>query len=390
MPLKIAQQFIDLLLINSTNIQPYLDTQKSTAVILDFIGGEPFLEVELIDDILEYFQKRTIELNHPWQYHWRINISSNGTLYFQPNVQKFLQKWKNRLSFSISIDGNKKLHDSCRVFPDGKGSYDIAIAAVKHYTTVFQGEMGSKMTLAPNNIKYIYEAVINLIQLGYKEINLNCIFEKGWTKKHAKILYKQLKKIGNYILNNNLEDKIIISIFNFRFFRPMDKQEIGNWCGGNGQMLAVDWKGDIYPCIRYMESSLGKELQPIIIGNVSHGLMQTEEEKQWVKKLRSLNRISQSTQECIDCKIAEGCAWCQAYNYQDSHGNLNKRATHICIMHQATALANYYYWNKYFQKHNLPYKMKIWLENERALQIINFIELYKLKKLQFYGLNQKG
>jgi radical SAM protein with 4Fe4S-binding SPASM domain len=38
-------------------------------------------------------------------------------------------------------------------------------------------------------------------------------------------------------------------------------------------MIAVDYKGDIYPCIRYMESSLGNSAPPIIIGNVYDGIM---------------------------------------------------------------------------------------------------------------------
>jgi radical SAM protein with 4Fe4S-binding SPASM domain len=38
-------------------------------------------------------------------------------------------------------------------------------------------------------------------------------------------------------------------------------------------MISVDYKGDIYPCIRYMESSLGNDVEPIIIGNVNTGMM---------------------------------------------------------------------------------------------------------------------
>jgi sulfatase maturation enzyme AslB (radical SAM superfamily) len=69
----------------------------------------------------------------------------------------------DHLSFSVSIDGNKQLHDACRVFPDGSGSYDKAIAAVRHYVDVLHGTMGSKMTLAPANIAYTFEAVKGLI-----------------------------------------------------------------------------------------------------------------------------------------------------------------------------------------------------------------------------------
>jgi len=48
-----------------------------------------------------------------------------------------MKKHLDHLSFSISIDGNKQLHDSCRIFPDGSGSYDIAMAGVKHWTEVY-------------------------------------------------------------------------------------------------------------------------------------------------------------------------------------------------------------------------------------------------------------
>ena len=113
MPLSVAKDFIDLLLKNDINTKQYIDTRACDAIVIDFIGGEPLLEVELIDQIMEYFIKRTIEEDHPWQYNWRMSISSNGTLYFEPKVQNFIKKWFNYLSFNISIDGNKELHDSC-------------------------------------------------------------------------------------------------------------------------------------------------------------------------------------------------------------------------------------------------------------------------------------
>ena len=202
MPFEIAQKFIDMLLENDKNTQQYIDTRACDAIIIEFIGGEPFLEVELMDKILEYFIKRMIETDHPWQYNWRMSISSNGTLYFDPKVQDFIKKWFEHLSFNISIDGNKQLHDSCRVFPDGSGSYDIAMKGVRHYIDVLGGNMGSKMTLAPSNIQYTFEAVKGLIEQGYTEINLNCVFEKGFyiisLNNWLTIYQKMIQKI-NYI-----------------------------------------------------------------------------------------------------------------------------------------------------------------------------------------------
>ena len=69
-----------------------------------------------------------------------------------------------------------------------------------------------------------------------------------------------------------------------------------------------------------------------------------------------MTRCSQSTDECINCPIAAGCAWCSAYNYE-YFGELNKRATFICIMHKARALANVYFWNKYYRAIEEEYNM---------------------------------
>lgn len=383
MPFDVAARFIDMLLENDENTRKYIDNSKKAGVIIEFIGGEPFLEIELIDKITDYFIQQMILKNHPWQYHYMISIASNGTLYFNPKVQEYLKKHKHHLSFSISIDGNKELHDACRVFPDGSGSYDIAMSAVHHFTNELGGIMGSKMTLSPNNVQYTFEALKSLIQEGYDEINLNCVYEKGWETKHATILYYQLKQIADYLIDNDLDDKIFVSMFRQNSFRPKSKDDSENWCGGNGQMISVDWKGDIYPCIRYMESSLGDSVPPIKIGNVYDGMMVDINCINCINQLKEVNRLTQSTEECLNCRIAEGCSWCQAYNYQDSGGDINHRATHICIMHQATSLANTYYWNKKFLLNNELNRMKIWLEDEKALEIIPKEELELLKLLQF-------
>ena len=147
-------------------------------------------------------------------------------------------------------------------------------------------------------------------------------------------------------------------------------------------MISVDWKGDIYPCIRYMESSLGNNIEPIIIGNVNDGIMTNAKCRNCIMTLKGVNRINQSAEECINCSIAEGCAWCQAYNYQDS-GDFHHRATYICIMHKARALANCYFWNLYYWKHNENIRFKLWLSDEECLKIISQEELDLLKALQY-------
>ena len=94
--------------------------KKTKAIILDFIGGEPLLAIDILDQVCTYFVKKCLELKHPWLYTWRASMTSNGTHYFSDSVQNFLKKFGDNISFSITIDGTKQILDSCRVHKDGR------------------------------------------------------------------------------------------------------------------------------------------------------------------------------------------------------------------------------------------------------------------------------
>lgn len=377
--LETAIQLIDNLL---TDKYDYINSNNTLGIILDFIGGEPFLEIKLIEKIVEYTFNKMIELHHPWLYYSVINLCSNGVLYTTPEVQNFFKKYGYLTHLGISIDGNKELHDSCRIDLNGNGSYDKAIEAVKLYRQQSGREAPTKMTLAPNNIYYLFDAVLNLINENYKEIHLNCAYESGWSANHAQILYFELKKLADYLIDNNLYNKIFISLFKEEDYQPMSTNENGNWCGGTtqGGHIAINYTGKLYPCIRYMDSSLNGKQEPIWIGEVEHGILITEKEKSNYEKINNITRRSQSTDECFYCPVAQGCGWCSAYNYEET-GTVNKRLTYICIMHKATALANVYYWNKLYKKLNLPNIKLNYLSEQDSLKIINQQELNNLKIL---------
>ena len=380
MSFETAKKLIDLLLSGEKGMKDYVSPENSPAIVLEFIGGEPLLEAELIEQICDYFFEQVTEIQHPWADNYMISICSNGVAYFEPTVQRFLNKYKNRMSFSVTIDGNKELHDSCRVFPDGvTGSYDIAVAAAKDWMN--KGYyMGSKITIAPGNLSYLYDAIVHMVELGYKEINANVVYEKGWEQHHAIEYYEQLKKIANYFLDNNLVEDIFLALFEDKFFQPMDVADDENWCGGTGFMLSCDPDGYLYPCIRYMESSLGTDIEPMRIGNIDEGLSTTQEEQQRIKCLQCITRRTQSTDECYYCPIAHGCSWCSAYNYQET-GTPDKRVTYICEMHKARSLANVYFWNMYYKKNNIDKKFKMYCPKEWALNIISDEEYNMLLQL---------
>ena len=343
MPFEVAKKLIDEILTNDKSINSYVKSENAIGIVLEFIGGEPFLEVDLIDQIIDYFIEQCIILHHPWIDRFRVSICSNGVLYFTPKVQEFIKKHQTHLSFTISIDGNKTLHDACRVFPDGTGSYDLAIKAAKHYRKYYDAILSSKMTLSPDNINFVFPALVNLWENDYNFIYCNCVYEKGWTIEHARVLYNELKKVADYLLNNHLERIKGTSILNLDLSQQKNISD-KNFCGGDGNMLAVDYKGDLYPCLRYMESSIGQNQLPYIIGNVNDGIGYNQQTKDMIAGL-DVTYKSQSPQECIDCPVSSECGWCSALNYQE-FGTINKRTTYTCLMHKARVLVNYYYQNK--------------------------------------------
>lgn len=534
MTFDVAKRFIDMLLAADERTNQYITSTISQGVILDFIGGEPFLEVELIDQICDYFLEQAMLLHHPWATRFRIGISTNGLLYFDPKVQAFIKKWHENLSLGVSIDGNKELHDACRLDVNGDGTYDRAIAAVKHYREHYRQMVGSKMTIAPGNVNYVFSAVKSMIDNGYTYINLNCVYEEGWTTEHARILYEQCKQLSDYLIENDLVDKIYLSLLdkdmagtplperdnrnwcwgkgtpiltssgykpieeikigdlvythtgelkpvintmhhfdenvctikasgiydltctkNHKLFtRPFDyidsngekhykddcirevkdinendllflyndaskinyvkneytecttyglrikdaePQEVYNVtvednhsyiaggllssnCGGTGLMTALDWKGDIFPCIRYMDNAICGKQPSYTIGNVEHGIMQTDEEVQRIKCFECITRRSQSTDECWNCPIAKGCGWCSGYNYE-IFGTPNKRATFICAMHKARVLSIAYLWNNWYRCKNSPERYSLTIPQDWAEEIIGHEEYEKLKSL---------
>lgn len=367
MSFETGKEFIDML---------FRDMQDDYyAIILEFIGGEPFLEPELISKLVDYWWYKCIMENHLWGKLTRFSICSNGTEWDKPEVQKLVHKLGKAMSFTVSIDGNKELHDSARVHPDGRGSYDEAIHAATDYEKQYpMYQIGSKMTIAPSNIIFVYPALKHYLEQGKTEIFANCVFEEGWTNEHATLLYNEMKKLANFKLENYIDT--YISFFEEFMFEPMDPEDNQNWCGGTGKMLACDPDGILYPCLRYMPSSVGRNHDNYVTcGNVKDG-----RDMALLEDMRAVTRRSQSTDECFYCPIAKGCAWCSAYNWE-SQGSYNKRATYICPMHKARALINVYYWNLFYRKKGENKRMKNNCPKEWALEIISEEEYEMLNKL---------
>ena len=382
MSLDTAKKFIDLLFEEDKKNTDIVGQYSATALILDFIGGEPLLEIELIDQIVDYFIKKAVELNHRWQTEYMISMISNGTEYFKPEVQNFINKYQGRLSLSITIDGNKNLHDACRKFPDGRPSFDIAEKAYKD--CLKRGlTTSTKMTIAPANLKYLSEALKNLCSYeGVKHVPANPVFEEEWTIEQAKEYYRQLIDFAQWLIDTEKYTEISTTLFESENLGFYDYTHNGNWCGGTGKMLACSTEGDIYPCMRYLPFALRNKdkREKMIIGNVDEGIVVSPEEQKRFNCLECISLRSQSQERCINCPISAGCAWCSAWNY-DYYGTPNRRFTGICNMHKARVLANVWYWNTLYRKLEMSERFPMNVPKDWALEIISEEEYNNLVEL---------
>ena len=378
MPFEYAKEFIDNLF--EGKYKNYVSEETKPFLILSFIGGEPFLQPTLIEQICDYFYNKAIERMSPWAERSRISVCTNGVHWFEPEVQHFLNKYQNKMFISVTIDGNKELHDACRRFPDGRPSYDLALAAATDWVNR-GGYIGSKITIAPANLKYMNDAIRHFVELGYENIHANTVYEEGWTIDDARTYYVLLKEIADYFYDNELVEKVYLSLFEQMHGRPKRPDDLQTWCGGVGNhMLAMDPDGNLYPCLRYMDSSLGTDQEPLIIGTIWDGIGKREKDKAWIECLSCITRRTESTDECFFCPIAEGCGECSAYNYQVA-GTPDCKATFMCDMHKARMLANTYFWNKWYRKKGLNERIPVHCPDEWALEIISEEELNMLKDL---------
>lgn len=353
-----AKAFIDYVLSHEEDF-------PEASVVWDFIGGEPFLEIDLIDQICDYLKEQMFKLNHHWFNSYRFSFSTNGINYHEPKIQKYIEKNRSHLSIGITIDGTEKKHDLNRVYKiTERGSYKDVVRNIPLWLEQFPNA-GTKVTISSADIPYITESVLHLYSLGIHEVNINVVFEDVWKDGDDKLFEEQLITLADAVIDSGYYQDYSCSFFSELIGKPLDPEiDNQNWCGA-GRMLSVDAAGNLYPCTRFAQYSL-REKKAWIIGNIKDGI-----DKNKLRPFYTLDRTTQSSQECIHCEVANGCAWCQGENYDAADTpTVYQRATAICKMHKARVRANNYYWNKLYRKLEMEGRREEFEKNKKDANLV--------------------
>lgn len=291
---------------------------KSNKADINFFGGEPLLEFDLLKEITEMIQSDPSFDRE----RFAITVVSNGTI-FSSEIEEFLIK-KN-VALCISCDGPGAVQDRYRHFPDGRGSSEIVEENLRKALAVFP-LTPINAVYSPDNFRSLPQVVDFLAGLGGRNIFLSPNISAAWTEKDAQMLPEIYEAIGKRYIDyysdgspryiSLLDGKIAVILRGG--YRPLERCRMGK-----GE-FAFGPSGRIYPCERLIGADEGGEH---CLGNINEG----------AAIARTCKEISgaASNVECQTCSLKDYCMnWCGCTNYH-STGSYNTVSAFMCASEKA-------------------------------------------------------
>ena len=284
---------------------------------VDFFGGEPLMNWEVVKQIVEYGRSIEKEKNK----NFRFTITTNGTL-LTDEILDYVNKEMGNIV--LSIDGRKEVNDFMRPRKGGQGCYDdivpkfLKVAESRHQLRYFV-----RGTFTHNNLDFS-EDVKHLADLGFKQISVEPVVarpEDWYALKDEDIpkLCDEYDKLARFYLERQEEGRG----FNFFHFNidleggPCVAKRLSG-CGSGCEYLGVTPWGDLYPCHQFVGN------EDFIMGNVYDGITRKDIQEMFKKS----NVYSRP--ECENCFARYYCSGGCAANAYNFNGDINTTYKHGC------------------------------------------------------------
>ena len=271
---------------------------------LDFFGGEPLLNFDVVKQIVEYGRSREAEFGKKF----RFTITTNGLLLDDDKIDFINREMHNVV---LSIDGRKEVNDSMRVLANGKGCYDTILPKYKKLVEQRgDKEYYVRATFTKNNLDFS-EDVFALYDAGFDQISVEPVVGDeseayALTEKELPAVFAEYEKLANRILDNEKNG----GKFNFfHFMLDLDQGPCAikrlRGCGCGNDYVAITPDGDIYPCHQFVGIDEYK------MGNIDDGTFNNE-----MKADFACCHVY-SKPDCKNCWAKFYCSGgCNANNYQ--------------------------------------------------------------------------
>lgn len=165
----------------------YVFRSPSKAIKIEFQGGEPLLNFEL----LKYVVLKAKKINQEKQINLQFVIATTMSL-INDEILSFCKE--HDISISSSLDGNQELHNNNRPRP-GKNSYEKFLEGLhKTRETLGFDRVSALMTTTEESLKDVRSIVDEYVKLGFTGIFLRPLSPYGFAIKTKKFLAYQAEK----------------------------------------------------------------------------------------------------------------------------------------------------------------------------------------------------
>lgn len=300
MSFEVGKKAIDFLLLNSGN-------RKNLEI--DFFGGEPLMNWEVVKQIVEYGRSKEKEYNK----NFRFTMTTNGVL-LNDEIMEYCNKEMSNVV--LSLDGRKEVNDKMRPFRNGKGSYELIVPKFQKFAKLRENkDYYIRGTFTRENMDFAKD-VLEFADLGFKSMSIEPVVaqaEEYYAIREEDIpqILKEYDNLAVEYIKRRKEGRG----FNFFHFNidlqqgPCVAKRLAG-CGSGTEYLAVTPWGDFYPCHQFV----GQD--DYLLGNVDEGLLNTKVRDEF--KLCNVY----AKDKCQDCFARFYCSGGCAANSYNFHGNI--------------------------------------------------------------------
>ena len=281
------------------------------ALEVDFFGGEPLLNFQVVKDLVAY--GRSLEKEH--DKHFRFTLTTNGVL-LNDDVMDFVNREMDNVV--LSIDGRKEVHNRMRPFRNGGGSYDLIVPKFQKLAdSRGQERYYVRGTFTRNNLDFS-EDVLHLADLGFKQISVEPVVAQesddyALREEDLPKLFAEYDRLAAEMVRRHGTEK------DFNFFHFMIDLEGGpcvakrlSGCGSGTEYLAVTPTGDLYPCHQFVGNP------DFLMGNVRDGVVRTDIRDEF----KECNVYAKP--KCRECFARFYCSGGCAANAYNFHGDIHE------------------------------------------------------------------
>ncbi len=276
---------------------------------IDFMGGEPLLNFELIRTVCEWLWSE----NRPLPY--KTFARTNGLL-LNEEMRSWFELNHERFSLGLSMDGLPEMHRINR---------SQAIPEADFFLKNWPGQP-IKMILFPDSIHLLAESVIAFHE---KQIPFTASLGEGfpWGRKAEDEFERQLGLLVDYYISHPHVLPIAPLLHNKYLNCCFDDSSLAGRslpvCGDAKRFVAYDCNGTEYPCHMFSPVCLGKELS--------------------AQARRELPHRGQIPPDpaCADCPARFICKRCIALDYK-TYGNVTQSVNRqfLCRLQRMTLKAS--------------------------------------------------